>query len=87
MVRIWAKIIKEEKILKDFVYEREIDFNIKHFPLYLMDICDGLDIEMPVLLSKHVKNYYLFNMVKFNGDDFLNEVEFDNLVLESAVLD
>lgn len=87
MIRIWAKIIKDEKILKDIIYEEsEKDFNIKHFAIYMMDICDRLDIETPVLLSKHVQHYYLFNMTKFNHDDFLNDVDFDSLVIESAVL-
>lgn len=86
MIRIWAKIIKEEKILKDLIFEEEKDFNIQHFPLYLMDICDRLDIEMPVLLSKHVKNYYLFNMTSFSKNDFLNMPDFDSLVIENATL-
>ncbi len=87
MIRIWAKIIKDEKIVKDVIFENaEQDFNIQRFALYLMDICGLLDVEMPVLLSKHVQHYYLFNMTTFRKDDFLNEVDFDSLILESAVL-
>ena len=86
MVRIWAKVMSEHKIVKDVIYEVDKEFNIKHFPLYLMDICQLLDLSVPVILSKHVKYYYLFNSTKFTIDDFIGESGFDELVIENASL-
>ncbi len=84
MNKIWAKIMLDNKIIKDCVYNLEEPFNIHHLPIYLIDICDTLDISVPILLKKHVKNYYLFNTTKFDITDFVGESGFDSLVLENA---
>lgn len=84
MTKIWAKIISKEKIVKDYVYENNEPFNVKHFPLYMIDICEHFDIEVPVIISKHIKNYYLFNSTTFDITDFISESSFDRLVLENA---
>ena len=51
-----------------------------------MEICQALDLSVPVILSKHVKYYYLFNLTTFTIDDFIGESGFDSLVLENANL-
>ena len=84
MVRIWAKVMLEQKIIKETMFESDEAFDIQHLPLYLMDICEKLDLSVPVILSKHVRYYYLFNLTKFSIDDFIGESGFDELVLENA---
>lgn len=86
MVRIWAKVMSEQKIVKQTIFESDEVFDIQHLPLYLMEICQALDLSVPVILSKHVKYYYLFNLTTFTIDDFIGESGFDSLVLENANL-
>lgn len=86
MVRIWAKVMQDHKIIKETIYESEETFDIQRLPLYLMEICATLDLSVPVILSKHVRYYYLFNLTKFTIDDFIGESGFDELVLENATL-
>jgi len=86
MVRIWAKVMKKDKILKQFVYEHEglTDYSI--FFDYLKDICEMLDIPTPVLIKTHLFNYAKYNVVRFKKDDFVESIDFDKLVLENALL-
>ncbi len=65
MFRIWAKVIKDGKIINQLTYEREDKFSYGEFFYYLSDICHELDIATPVLLKTHIFNYAKFNMVKF----------------------
>jgi hypothetical protein len=86
MFRIWAKVIKEGKIVKQTTYERTEKFAYGEFFNYLADICEELDIATPVLLKTHIFNYAKFNTVRFIPRDFAENVEFDKLVLDNIVL-
>lgn len=86
MFRIWAKVINDGKITKQYVYEKDDKFVYSHFFNYLADICEELDIATPILIKTHIFNYAKFNVVTFLPRDFAESVEFDKLVLENIVL-
>ena len=86
MVRIWAKVMLKDKILKQFVYEKEGAMDYALFYDYLHDICETLDIPTPVLIKTHLFNYAKYNVVRFKKDDFVESIDFDKLVLENALL-
>ena len=86
MFRIWAKVLKDGKIVKQLTYERADKFTYSEFFAYLSDICEGLDIATPILLKTHIFNYAKFNTVRFLPRDFAEPPEFDKLVLDNIVL-
>ncbi len=86
MIRIWAKTIKNNKIIKQTVYEREGTTDYALFFNYVAEICDILDCPTPVIIKTHLFNYAKYNNVKFKPDDFVEAVDFDKLVLENALL-
>lgn len=86
MIRIWAKIIKNGKIAKQFVYEREGLTDYSLFFEYVRDICEVLDCPTPVLIKTHLFNYAKYNNVRFKADDFVEKINFDKLILENALL-
>ena len=86
MFRIWAKILKDGKIIKQLTYERDDKFTYSQFFNYLADMCEGLDIATPVLLKTHVFNYAKFSTVRFIPRDFAEPVDFDKLVLENIII-
>lgn len=86
MIRIWAKIIKNGKIVKQYVYEREGLTDYSLFFDYVKDVCEALDVPTPVLIKTHLFNYAKYNNVKFKQDDFVEKINFDKLVLENALL-
>ena len=86
MVRIWAKVMKKDKILKQFMFEKDGQINYSEFFDYLREICENLDIATPVLIKTHLFNYAKYNNVRFTASDFVEQINFDKLVLENANL-
>ena len=86
MVRIWAKVLKNDKILKQYVFEMDGEIDYSEFFSYLKDICENLDIATPVLIKTHLFNYAKYNNVRFTQSDFVEQIPFDKLVLENAAL-
>lgn len=86
MFKIWGKIVKDGKIIKQVTYERADKFAYSQFFTYLADICEALDVATPVLLKTHIFNYAKFNTVRFIPRDFAEPVDFDKLILENIVV-
>ncbi len=81
-MKILAKIITNNKVVKDYVYEVKGDFVIHNFFDYVNDICAQLDLPVPIILTKHIKNFLLFNSTFFTKDDFVEKFFEDKFVLE-----
>ncbi len=84
MIRIWARVIKNHKIQKSFVYESIDNFHKETFYLHMQEICHRLDIPTPVVLSYHINSYVEFFNCKFLPRDFVESVNFDALEIEDA---
>ena len=84
MVRIWAKVIKKDKIISDIIFERYETFSVDNFFDYISNICENLNIATPVILSKHIFHYLTFNLATFLPQDFPEEIDFDKFVIEEA---
>ena len=86
MIRIWAKVMKNNKIIKQFTFEKFENMDYSLFFDYLREICENLDIPTPVLIKTHLFNYAKYNNVRFTKNDFVESISFDKLVLENAFL-
>ena len=86
MIRIWAKVMKKDKILKQYMFEKFTEMDYSEFFSYLKDICENLDISTPVLIKTHLFNYAKYNVVRFTQSDFVEQISFDKLVLENALI-
>ena len=80
---IWAKLITNGHIKKQFVYENAEKLTYSHFFDYLVDICHDLDVPTPVLTKTHIFNFAKFNHVKFTQRDFVETLDYDQLFLEN----
>ncbi len=80
MIKIWGKILSDDKIIKDRVIL--VDEKSTSFFDMLKDLTQQLNIPTPVLLDKHVYDFNLFNQCVFKPDDFVESVIFDKFVLE-----
>lgn len=85
MFSIWAKVMKNERIVKEFMYKSESKYDSNNFFKYLMQICKELDIETPVVLTKHYNHFEEFNVAKFIAEDFIDTIDFDYLILENVI--
>lgn len=86
LMKIWAKLLTDGKIKKQFVYERDERLTYSRFFEYLSEISQALDIPTPVLLKTHIFNFAKFNHVKFVPRDFVESFDYDQLVLENIIL-
>ena len=80
MFQIWAKVIVDQKIVRQTVYKNDAPYRHHEFFSYAADICYALDIPTPVVLKSHIVNFAKFNHVKFAPRDFLETVDFDALL-------
>ena len=83
MIKLWAKIIVEEKIKQQLTYESLDNFAGEEFYLHIAEICHKLDIPSPVVLPMHIKHFTLYNSTTFKVRDFVESIDFDKLVIEN----
>lgn len=86
MIRIWAKVMKKDKILSQYMFEKFSEMDYSEFFSYLKEICENLNIATPVLIKTHLFNYAKYNVVRFTQSDFVEQISFDKLVLENALI-
>ena len=83
MIKIWAKVLKNGKIIKQCVYEKAEEMDYSLFFEHVRNICETLDIPTPVIVKPHLFNYAKYRCLKFKADDFMESISFDRLVLEN----
>jgi len=84
MVKIWAKLLKNDKIIKNMEFEKDEEFDVDNFFDYLAEICHSFDLSTPLLLAKHVHHFVAFNRATFIASDFTEDFPFDYLILEDT---
>ena len=82
-MRIWAKLMTDGHIKKEYVYEKNEKLTYSSFFDYLTEMCLELDIPTPVLTKTHIFNFAKFNHVKFLPRDFVENLGYDYLFLEN----
>ena len=86
MIRIWAKALKGDKIINQYVFEKDGQIDYSEFFDYVREICEKLDIPTPIIIKTHLFNYAKYNNVRFTANDFVEKISFDKLVLENALI-
>lgn len=81
-MRILGKVIKKNRIVRDYIYEIDGDFVIHDFYDYVEEICHNLDLPVPIILTTHIKNFLLFNSTFFTQEDFVEKFFEDKFVIE-----
>lgn len=84
MIKIWAKVIKEDKIIKQTVFIKDEQLDYGNIPSYVYEICESLDLPSPVILKTHIFNYAKYNYVKFAQADYVEEINFDKFIIENT---
>lgn len=84
MFRIWAKIIKDNHMLRDTVIENnEKDLNRTRKVFASLDsACYEFDLGRPVWLDKNIADFKRTSKVRFTQDSFIETIDFDYLELQ-----
>lgn len=81
MFRMWGKIVKENHLLRDMVYENN-DMSInrtKKVFLGLHEICIEFDLQEPIWLDKNISEFQRIDKTRFEADNFIEQIDFDYL--------
>jgi len=87
MFKIWARVQKGDKILKSVMYTCEENFTPDNFFKYVTEICEKLDMPVPIILQSHIQHFIQFNLSRFAPSDFIDQVDFGRFILESVPLE
>jgi len=82
MVKIWGNIIIRNKISQSTSLSFNEDASIDLYLSAIQSLCNELDLEMPIILSKHKNDMEVFSLVSFFPTDFIDKVEFQRLDIE-----
>lgn len=81
MFRLWGKMMKENRLLRDTVYEngdRTLNRTKKVFAA-LHDICMEFDLQEPIWLDKNIDEFKRVDKTRFAQDNFIESIDFDYL--------
>lgn len=84
MYKLWAKKIAKNHLIDSIVVKNK-ENNItlsERRDKCLKEICQKLDLSLPVWLKKHDLEFSQFKYVTFYPQDFIDEVDFDKLEIE-----
>ena len=81
MFRLWAKVFKHNRMLKDMVVENcdnELNRTKKIFAA-IETVCKTYDLSTPIWLESNIEEFKKFDKVRFNSDNFIDTIDFDFL--------
>lgn len=82
-LKIWGKILKNNKIMKDKVVvmgdAQNYQENLKKC---MLKICKDFDIEKPYWLPSNVDEYNSRRKTSFTSDNFIDSIDFDKFTIE-----
>ena len=81
MFRVWGKIMKENRLVKDTVIEID-DYEMsrtKRVYKALEDMCYEFDLAVPIWLRKNQEDFICYARTRFTSDNFIDSIDFDYL--------
>ena len=80
MFRLWGKIIKNNRLLKDIVIENKTDDTRTLKILSALDnICYEFDLCKPIWLDANISDFKKHSGTRFTQDSFVESIDFDYL--------
>jgi hypothetical protein len=83
MLKIWGKLIKDNRIIRDEVAISEIDDSYQeNLKLCITELCYQFDISTPYWLKSNVNEYNKRRKISFDENNFIEEISFDKFMIE-----
>lgn len=80
MFRMWAKIFKENRLLKDTVICNDKEDTRTHKVFQALDdICYEFDLGKPIWLEATIADFKRHAKARFTQDNFIEPIDFDYL--------
>lgn len=84
MFRLWGKIWKDTRLLKDMVVENgnpELNRTRKIFDA-IDELCYEFDLSKPIWLDSTVEDFKKHDKARFTQDNFIDSIDFDYLEIQ-----
>ncbi len=83
MLRLWGKLYKDNRLIRDRVYQEESDDTRTHKIFRgLEQICYELDLGVPLWLDANIQEFQRHDKTRFYQDNFIESISFDYLELQ-----
>lgn len=83
MLRIWGKIVNNNKTIKEHVVESSNEGNYQdNLKECITELCRILDIEKPYWLPSNMDEYNNRGKTIFDHHNFIDAIDFDRFVIE-----
>ena len=83
MFRLWAKIFRDNHMLKDTVIcSSAADTRTHKIFDALHEVCMQFDLEEPIWLDSNIQDFKRHAKTRFNQDSFIERVNFDYLEIQ-----
>ena len=83
MLKIWGKLIIDNRIVKDEVSVSEAYGSYQeNLKACITDLCYKFDIETPYWLKSNINEYNKRHKTSFDENNFIEEVYFDRFLIE-----
>lgn len=81
-MNFWIKTFCGDKITRNKIVKNTLTHTRENAEEMLREACHELDISTPVITKRFYENIENFNYFKFLKTDFIEETDFDCLVIE-----
>ena len=83
MFRLWGKIWKENRLVKDTVIADESNDTRTHKIFHALDeLCLTFDLGKPIWLDATIREFQRHSKARFYQDSFIEEIDFDYLEIQ-----
>lgn len=83
MFRLWGKIWRENRLVKDMVICDESEDTRTHKIFNALDsICYEFDLSKPIWLDSNIEEFKKRDKTRFSKDNFVDAIEFDYLEIQ-----
>ncbi len=83
MFRLWAKVWKDNRMLRDTVICDDSDKRRTQKVFEALDqISAEFDLAKPIWLDKTIKEFQMHSRTRFYQDNFMEEIDFDYLEIQ-----
>lgn len=81
MFRLWAKVFKDNRMIKDMVVCNEDPGLRRTQKIFaaLDDICSAYDLSKPIWLKPTIEDFKKHDKTRFTKDNFIDQIDFDYL--------
>ena len=80
MFRVWGKLFKDNRMIKDLTVCDDSQDTRTHKVLHALDeMCYAFDLSKPIWLDSNVREFQRHAKTRFRQDSFVDEVDFDFL--------